>query len=500
MLGNLQDFKKNVLAIIAGVLLTLAFSPFNYWPLVFISLAIFKLLLVGLTKKQAFFKGFLFGLGLFGSGVSWVFVSMTLDAQNGIVIPLFMTLLYCSFWAIFPALFAYLFVLLQCKQYFLNSLLFACLWILVEYIRGEWIFNGFPWLQVAYTQLDSPLSAYIPIVGVYGAGFVILLCTVLLVDSFLIRKGRYYCISAVMIIFLLGWLLQGVNWTQISGESFKAVLIQGNIAQKDKWLINNRELTLQQYYDDTIKHWDADIIIWPETAIPAFYDEVKDKYLIPLEQQAIETHTEIIISLPYLDDKTEELFNTVRVLGKQQGMYKKIHLLPFGEYLPEIPLLTSLLDKLHIRLGLFTAGDKNQKLLYAAGHHFITSICYEDAFGQQSIAQVEQARFLVNVTNDAWFGHSLEPYQHMQIARMRALESGRYLLRATNTGITAVVSDKGIIIQQADLMTHTIISADIPPMKGLTPYAKLGDKPIIMLILLILGVLISLKYKDEKIL
>ena len=293
MFGNLQDFKKNVLAIIAGVLLTLAFSPFNYWSLVFISLAIFKLLLVCLTKKQAFFKGFLFGLGLFGSGVSWVFVSMTLDAQNGIVIPLFMTLLYCSFWAIFPALFAYLFILLQCKQYFLNSLLFACLWILVEYIRGEWIFNGFPWLQVAYTQLDSPLSAYIPIVGVYGTGFVILLCTVFLVDSFLIRKGRYYCISAVMIIFLLGWLLQGVNWTQISGESFKAVLIQGNIAQKDKWLINNRELTLQQYYDDTIKHWEADIIIWPETAIPAFYDDVKDKYLIPLEQAAIKNETDI---------------------------------------------------------------------------------------------------------------------------------------------------------------------------------------------------------------
>ncbi len=479
-------------ALVAGSIFALSFAPFDFPVFIFIALAVFRLLLLGISVKTAFLRGFLFGLGLFSVGVSWVFVSMVVNGPTNLTLPLLMTLFYCSFWAVFPAIFAYLFVKLSTLQQEINTvLLFASLWILIEYIRGEWILNGFPWLQVAYSQLDSPLSGFIPIVGVYGTGFIVVLLAALLAEAFIDSTKIIVIFIVFPFVMLGGKALTRVDWTEINGDFLKVTLIQGNIAQKDKWAIENRNTTLKQYYDDSAEHWDSDVIIWPETAIPAYYRVVKDDYLIPLEKEAIQNNTDIIASLPY-KDKQGKLYNSVLVLGKESGMYQKIHLLPFGEYLPWQPVSGYLLDLMGMRLGKFSAGDINQPLLKVAGHHFVTSICYEDAFGEQSIRQIEQASFLVNVTNDGWFDGSIEPYQHMQIARMRALESGRYLLRATNTGITVIVSEKGKIINQAPLRQRYSITSDIKPMRGLTPYARIGDKPTIMLIILILG-WISLK-------
>ena len=471
--------------VIAGLLFTAAFAPFDFSAFILFALVTLRLLLIGLDGKLALLRGFLFGLGLFGLGVSWVFVSMVVNVQESFMLPAFMTLLYCSLWAAFPAMVAYLFVkiiaLKQTKQS--PVLLFASLWILIEYIRGEWFLNGFPWLQVAYSQLDSPLSGYIPVLGSYGTGFIVLVMAALWAEA-IIDKAKIGMALVIFVGLLLGGqILRQINWTDVQEDLIKVSLIQGNIAQKDKWVLANRNVTLKQYYDDSAKHWDSDVIIWPETAIPAYYAEVKEGYLKPLEQEAVRTHTDIITSLPYKDD-AGKLYNSVLVLGKTPGWYKKIHLLPFGEYLPWQPLSAYILGLMDIRLGKFSAGNAEQPLLQVAGHHFVTSICYEDAFGAQSIRQIEAARFLVNVTNDGWFDGSIEPYQHMQIARMRALESGRYLLRVTNTGVTAIVSAKGDIIQQAPMRERASITADIPPMSGLTPYARMGDKPIMILVLL----------------
>lgn len=479
----LKSVWGDALPVIAGILYTLSFSPFDFSILVFFALAFFRLSLIDLTVKRATLRGFLFGLGIFGLGVSWVFVSMVMNEQAGIVLPAFITLLYCCFWALFPAISAYLYVKVQVNNYF-DWLTFACVWMLVEYIRGEWVLGGFPWLQVAYSQLDTPLSGYIPVMGVYGAGLVVTIISATMAEAFLNKKYRYRYFLAIIVLLGVGSLLQTVDWTAVSGDALRVSLIQGNIAQKDKWAVENRNATLKQYYDDSAAHWQSDIIIWPETAIPAYFEDVKQDYLLPLEQEAIAQNTTIVTSLPYKDN-TGKLYNFVLVLGNERGMYKKIHLLPFGEYLPWQPVSGYLLGLMNVRLGRFSPGDINQPLLKAAGHHFVTSICYEDAFGAQSIRQVEQAEFLVNVTNDGWFDGSIEPYQHMQIARMRALEAGRYLLRVTNTGVSAIVSDKGEILEQAPVRQRVTITADIKPMSGMSPYARVGDKPVILFISLI---------------
>lgn len=320
----------------------------------------------------------------------------------------------------------------------------------------------------------------------------------LLADSLLRKNTRREPIMGVTFLLIVGAVLQGINWTNVSGDPIKVTLIQGNIAQKDKWQLENRNTTLKQYYDDSAKHWDSDIVIWPETAIPAYYSDVKDSYLMPLQAEAEAHNTTIITSLPYKGE-AGQLYNSVLTLGESEGFYKKIHLLPFGEYLPWQPVSGYLLGLMNVRLGNFSSGDIDQPLLKAAGYQFVTSICYEDAFGEQNIRYIEQAKFLVNVTNDGWFDGSIEPYQHMQIARMRALESGRYLLRATNTGVTAIVSEKGKIIYQAPVMQRASITADIKPMSGLTPYARIGNKPVIVLILMVLlGAFLNKYYLVKK--
>jgi len=477
-----KSLLDNSLALLSGVLFTLAFAPFNYLICLFIAISLFKRELDKINSgKGALLRGFFFGLGIFGSGTSWVYVSMTLNTEGIQFIPIVMTVIFCSFWAFNYALFSYLYVKVKRNKWF-DVVHFVLLWVLVEYIRGEWVLNGFPWLQVAYSQLDSFLAGYIPVLGVYGVGLITVFFACLCLE--LVQKKQIRFFLFISVLFFVGTYLKTINWVHRVGEELQVTLIQGNISQENKWQPENRKRTLKLYATETAKHWDSDLIIWPETAIPAYYKDVKTSYLAPLQQEAIKQGTDIIVSLPY-KNKQGDLYNTALVLGSLPAMYKKIHLLPFGEYLPWQPLSGYLLSLVDVRLGLFTAGELTQPLLQIAGHPIVTSICYEDAFGEQNRQQVNKAHFLVNLTNDGWFDGSIEPYQHLQIARMRALESGRYLLRATNTGVTAIISEKGKVIKQAPIGKKTVITAKIFPMTGLTPYALVGDSQILWVVILL---------------
>ena len=273
------------------------------------------------------------------------------------------------------------------------------------------------------------------------------------------------------------------------GGEIKVALIQGNVAQDQKWLANNRIKTLLSYQQMTAQNWDADIIIWPETAIPAYLSQVKEFYLTPLSQQAKAKKTALVVSLP-AKGPNGEYYNTVLTLGENEGRYNKNHLLPFGEYLPFQPVSGFILNLLNIQLGDFTSGGDTQKLMQAAGYSFATSICYEDAFAGEVTRHMPEAAFLVNVTNDAWFGDSIEPHQHMQIAQMRAVETGRYLLRVTNTGVTAIVAPNGEIVKKIDSFKKGVLRGAIHPMGGMTPYARVGDNIVISF--LIIGLIIML--------
>ncbi|MCX7099864.1 MAG: apolipoprotein N-acyltransferase [Methylococcales bacterium] len=475
----------DLLATLAGVLFTLAFAPFDYAYLAIVALALLFASWQSCTAKRALWRGYLFGLGSFGLGVSWVFVSIHHFGKAGLLNSSLMTGFFFGFWALFPALAGYLAV--QVRQLCLGRgaiLSTPVVWLLVEYLRGYWVLNGFPWLQCAYSQLATPLAGYIPIVGVYGTGFFVALSAAIIVYLCQPNHKRLAWGVGLLLVWVLGGILQTVSWTYAIGAPFRVSLIQGNVAQDKKWLPEFKENTLQFYKTMTEAHWDSAVIVWPETSIPAYYSTVYDWFLMPLNQAAQQHNTDLIVSLPAHGDSEDIRYNAVMTLGKASTLYKKKHLLPFGEFLPWQPLSGFVLESLGIKLGDFTPGDIHQALLKAGGYPLISSICYEDAFGEAGLIGLPEAAYLVNVTNDGWFGDSIEPHQHMQIARLRALETGRYLLRSANTGITAIVAPDGKITSQLPLFTATVLTDSITPMGGMTPYARLGDRPVLIALML----------------
>ncbi len=472
-----------------GVLMTLAFSPFDYSYAALPALMFLYLACSKVSPGQAFWIAYLFGLGLFGSGIWWVYVSIHDFGGADAISAGLLAMLLIGLWSIFPAICGYgLNKLMIAPFVWLRIALSGLLWVAVEYFRGYWLLNGFPWLQIAYSQISTPLAGYAPLSGVYGVGFL------LAVSAFVLAEivNRQLKPGLALIFLILVWggggLLRTVQWTQAIGGPIKITLIQGNVSQGIKWLPEQRLNTMRLYQQLTAEHWDSNVIIWPETAIPAFLSQVKEFYLDPLEETALQHQVDLVVSLP-TGGENDQYFNSVLTLDKTQRMYHKNHLLPFGEYLPLQPLSGWILELINIPLGDFTAGADRQPLLKAGGFAFITTICYEDVFGEQVSRQVGEAAYLVNVTNDAWFGKTSQPYQHMQMSQMRALETGRYLVRATNTGLTGFVGPDGRIIKQAPIFVTTTLTENILPMAGMTPYARFGDNAVFLLLIFLVLIL-----------
>jgi apolipoprotein N-acyltransferase len=482
-----------LLTTLAGILLTLSFAPFSYSYLAPLSLIILFSSWQNASPGQAALRGYVFGLSMFSLGVTWVFVSIFFYGNASFFASSLLAELFAAFWALFPALVGYLAIKLNhwTGQRFLLWLM-PLLWVLVEYGRGFWLLNGFPWLQIAYSQVDSPFAGFMPVFGVYGTGF--LLALTASVFSWLLYFKRRCILCAVSLIFLLvsGCGLKHINWTEKIGTPIQATLIQGNISQDQKWRGDNLINTLMLYQQMTYRHWQSKVIIWPETSIPAYLSQVDEHFLTPLEQDAKFHRTDVIVSLLEKDFDKGQVFNSALVLGEKRAVYRKNHLLPFGEYMPLQPLSGWVLKNIGLRLDDFTSGGNHQPLLQAGGYKFSTSICYEDAFGSEAIRHLDESAYLVNLTNDAWFGRSFEPHQHLQMARMRAIETGRYMLRATNTGLTAIIAPNGKVIQQAPLFETVAITGNIYPMRGLTPYARLGDHAIIGFLTALLIVLLRI--------
>lgn len=472
---RLLQWKWEILAPLFGVILTLAFAPYDFGYFALVSLVFFYSFCLKSSPARAALRGYLFGLGLFGFGIWWVYVSIHDFGGGDPISSGLLTLLLVTLWSVFPALTALLSsqVMVMTGVWF-RILAVALIWVAVEYFRGYWLLNGFPWLQIAYSQLNTPLAGYAPIVGVYGIGFFLAISAIVLVEIWRKKLAPLHGLILLAAIWGNGWFLQDVQWTQAAGQPIKVTLVQGNIDQSQKWQSDQQLNTLNLYQQLTEQHWDSDVIIWPETAIPAFLEDVKEFYLEPLAKIARDKGVDLVVSLPS-SGVGNTYYNSVLSLTEMNSLYHKNHLLPFGEYLPLQPLSGWVLDQLQIPLGDFAAGNDRQPLLKAGGHAFVTTICYEDVFAELVNRQVDKAAYLVNVTNDAWFGDTSQPHQHMQMAQMRALETGRYLLRATNTGLTGFVTPNGKISKQAPLFTTTTLTDSITPMMGITPYVHLGD-------------------------
>jgi apolipoprotein N-acyltransferase len=278
-----------------------------------------------------------------------------------------------------------------------------------------------------------------------------------------------------------------VTWTQPLGEPFKVSLAQANIPQSLKWDKSMRQMSIDRYLRLTRAHWDSRLVIWPETAVPAFMHQVWDSVLEPLGEEARGQGSEVLLGIAALDQDTRQYYNAALVPGTDE-LYFKRHLVPFGEFMPLKPLLGPLLAFMEIPMSDFSAGTSEVPPLVRVANHWAgLSICYEDVFGDEVLAALPDAAFLVNLSNDGWFGDSLAPRQHLQIARLRALETGRPLLRATNTGISALIGPQGQVEAQSRPFEEAVVSGLVQPMGGMTPYARLGNGLPVGLSLLLVG-------------
>ncbi len=476
----------DAVALLAGIVLPLAFSPFGIFPVALVSPLLLFACWRGATPRRAMARGWLYGAGAFGAGVFWIHESFQFSNIGlGVAIPL--TVAFVAYLALFPALQGYLsrrFAGVSESTRLL--LMYPALWVLVEWLRG-WLFTGFGWLQLGYSQIDSPLAGFLPLTGVYGVSWlVVFLAALMLHAASGSARVRAAAVGVVAVALLAGGALRTVSWSEDAGAAIKVALVQGNIPQDQKWLPSMRQPTLARYLSLTRRHWDADLVIWPESAVPGLYHRMRS-FIDSVHAEAESNRAQVLLGIPAVDPAAGKFTNSVLLVGSAGGMYHKRHLVPFGEYLPLDSLLRPITEAAGIPVSNFSPGPKKQTLLSAAGHPVALSICYEIAFGSEIIRELPEARFLVTVSNDAWFGTSIGPHQHFEIARVRALETGRYLLRATNTGITAIVAPDGRVAASLPQFDTGVLEGEITPRSGATPYVALGDYPFVAAMFLLLA-------------
>ncbi len=430
-----------IIAAALGALTVAGYAPFGLFPLPLLSFALLFLLWQrAASAREAALLGFAFGLGWFGAGVSWVYISLNVFGAMPAPLAAAVTLLFCAYLALHPAAAGYLsrrFALPPA----LNWILFVpAAFTLLEWLRG-WLWTGFPWLNPGYTQAPlSPLAGYAPVLGLHGVTLLLLasagaLCRAWIAQPWRQWRSAWPWPAALLAVWLGGAVLKTVAWTEPTGSKVTVSLLQGNIAQDLKWREDQLRDTLLRYLD-LVRGSDGRLVILPETALPIFLRDVPAGYLEELAGHARRHRGDVLIGVPERLPNGDYYNSVVSVGSSPRQVYRKNHLVPFGEFIPLRPLLGELVSRLAIPLQDFARGAPDQQPLAVAGERVAVNICYEDAFGEEIIRQLPQATLLVNVSNVAWFGRSIAPRQHLQIAQMRAIETGRYMLRATNTGMT----------------------------------------------------------------
>jgi apolipoprotein N-acyltransferase len=464
-------------ALLLGAATVLAYAPFNFFPLAVVTLSALILLWRGCSAKQAALAGFAFGMGLFGVGVSWVYVSLHEYGAMPALLAAIATFLFCAVLALFPAATGFLQARVSLPPPAKSVAFIPAFWVLAEWVRG-WLLTGFPWLALGYTQaLPSPLAGYAPILGVYGISLAVMLSAGLLSALFAQRKG-ISIIASLTVLWLSGYGLQHIAWTTPIGDPVSVSLLQGNVAQEMKWEPTQVKATLETYRTLALQS-KSRLIVLPETALPLFYHQVPDSYTDQLAAHAQANDGVVLFGVPEYVSGQDEFYNSVFTADGKQ-VYRKVHLVPFGEFIPWG--FDWVLEILHIPLSDFSRGSVKQKPLEVAGQRVAVNICYEDAFGEEIIRQLPEATLLVNVSNVAWFGRSIAPWQHMQISQMRALETGRYMLRATNTGLTAIINEQGEVVGHSPVFEQHVLTGEVQSFTGATPYVRFGNSIVLAII------------------
>lgn len=498
-----------LLALIAGTALPFAFSPFDFWPLALASIGCLYLLTDGQGVGRSWRLGWVFALPYFAIGVHWVYNSLHDFGAAAPPVAVFMTVLFVLVMTLFPATTcAIKSKLCHSNSRALSSPLVACVvfasgWTLTEILRG-WLFGGFPWLLVGYSQTDSILRAFAPFVGVYGIGWLLVLLSALLATLLASITGKWVTLAhtrvqramlatSAAVIVLLAVFLLPIQFSSAKDYSLRFRMVQGNIPQEMKFSEERLLNSLQIYTQLSEQEVEGvDIVIWPETAIPTTFARV-EQALQPFIQRMSEQGVEVLSGGFHNDG--QHVYNAFRQLGGDKALYTKRHLVPFGEYMPFRFILDFVSRFVIIPMSDLSRGTGPANLLTIKGEPLGLSICYEDVFGEEMAESFPGATVLINISNDAWFGDRPAPQQHQQIARMRALEFQRDLLRVTNTGISSAIDHRGKIGISIEHSTQGIADVDVVPRTGSTPYAQFRNWPVILVsaFILLFAVMLHLR-------
>lgn len=486
---------KSALALGAGAAMPAAFAPLDWWPVGLASVAVLFALWLGDNRARAAWHGFLFGLGLFGVGASWTYISLHTFGGMPPALAAFCVLLLVAALALFPAAAGFIQAVggdkTAGRKVARAALVMPGAWVAVEWLRG-WLFTGFPWLTAGYAFLDTPLAGWAPLGGVYAVSLAALF-TAGAVAAVVAGRGWHGAVAAAVAgaLWFGGEKLAGGEWTRVAGPPVKVALIQNNVPLAAKWDAEHAARIIDDYLSASARHRDADLILWPEAAVPDYLDRLPADFHRRLREHPAD-FVFGVLTRRAVGDGGREYFNSIAAaagdtadagagLDAPGARYHKRHLVPFGEFLPLEWLFGPVVRYLNIPMSDFTAWRQPQPPLRAAGVALAASICYEDAFPAEWRAQVPGAGMLVNLSEDIWFGDSLAPHQRLQMARFRARESGRELLRASNNGLSAVIDWRGGIVAIAPQFAAATVTAAVAPRTGTTPYIAHGDWPALAL-------------------
>jgi len=495
---------KRCMCFVSGFALPFSMAPYNYWMLAIVCPAVLTCMMRGTQSRRYVFElSLIFGIGMFASGASWVYVSIHDFGFTGVPLAIVLTSLFVLLLASAFTLPFVLFIRIFSGPPVIYALSFACLWVFGEWLRS-WLFTGFPWLYLGYAHLDSQLASWAPLIGVFGVSFASVLSGTIIFslilgflskhfigsNSFSLGKSITSCTLILSTLWIPPYFLKNIEWTHAKGEIQSVALMQPNIELYKKWNPIYFSDIFEGLYRLSDSHWDKDIQIWPEAAIPSVYNSVRS-FTDDIDRKAQSSQTNVFSGVLYDKVDSNEVYNSIIGIGTANGTYFKQKLVPFGEYVPFEEQLRGLINFFDLPNSVILRGPFRKKALSAQtklGENYIVApyICYEVVYPDFVASLAGDSELMLTISNDAWFGKSSGPLQHFEMVRMRALENQKYMLRSTNTGVSGIIDEKGKVLVVSEQFKETAIEGFVELRQGETPFSKFGSKPILALISFIL--------------
>ncbi|MDJ0916664.1 MAG: apolipoprotein N-acyltransferase [Woeseiaceae bacterium] len=480
---------------VLGVLYTSTFAPIGLSLLMPIVLIPVLYVCLTVSPRDAYGHIFWFGFGLFLSGTYWIYISVVIFGEAPAWVALILMIGLVLIMSLWLGLTGWLINNLSHGEPARLLWVAPAAWVAIEWLRG-WVLTGFPWLAAGYSQIDLPMAGFAPVFGVYGVSFAMLFSVAAVIFALMSKDAlRITGAGLALLPWVLGGLLCLVSWTEPSGQAIRATILQAGISQDRKWDIDQLVPTMSYYRNATAREASSSLVVWPEVAIPTRSSQQQElqQFIRIMQSDTAERGQSVAFGvLEFRSDRGEtRVYNSVAMLsgGNDVSFYQKRHLVPFGEYFPVPASVREWMKMMSLPHTDLQAGEAVQPLLETGdGLKVATAICYEDAYGAEQLYAFPEAELIVNVSNDAWFGDSIAPHQHLEIARMRSLEVGRPTIRSTNTGVSAFIDAEGEIVgNTGPQFRQARLTQMVQPHSGSTPYVGWGNWPIIGLSVLLLG-------------